>query len=56
MTKNWPAICHTILAHFEKMANMHNTLSATVDHALDSCHADSEGEMCESQGEPSETS
>ena len=55
-TENRPAICHTIIAHFEKMADTHDPSSATVaDHALDSCIADSEGDMCESQGEPSNT-
>jgi len=34
---------------------MYDPLSATVDHALDSCNADSEGDMSESHGEPSNT-
>ena len=55
MTENQPAIHLTILAHFEKIADMHDPLSATVDHALDSCNADSEGDMSESHREPSNT-
>ena len=36
------------------MADTHDPSSATVaDRALDSCDADSEGDMCENQGEPS---
>ena len=54
MTENRPEIRHTILAHFEKMADTYDPSSATfADRALDSCDADSEGDMCESQGEPS---
>ena len=56
MTENRPEIRHTILAHFEKMADTYDPSSATfADRALDSCDADSEGDMCESQGEPSNT-
>ena len=51
-TENRPEIRHTILAHFEKMADTHDPSSATfADRALDSCDADCEGNMCESQGE-----
>ena len=36
------------------MADTHYPSSSTVaDHAFDSCDADSEGDMCECQGEPS---